>query len=123
LNERLARIAVTLLAVAGVLGFLALAWAVVFGILFRTRPMEIVGAILLVAVALVFALSFLTRAASQLAGSYRNRYAAVGYIGLLAAAAIWLRDFAHVGPRGSWLWLIMLILFGAALPLLWEDFH
>lgn len=81
-----------------------------------------VGPILLTAAAAAFGVSFLIRAAARPPGAERSRYVGVGIVGLIGAVAIFVRDVWHFGPRGSWLWLILLLLAVVAGALLyWED--
>jgi hypothetical protein len=97
----------------------------VFGVVHRvdpSNPLESIGPILLAAGAAMFGLSFLIRAAARPPGAERNRYVGVGIVGVVGAVAIWARDVWHLGPPGSWLLLIVVVLAGvAAILLYWED--
>jgi hypothetical protein len=121
MKGRFARSATPLLLLAAGLVVLALAVGGAHTLLFHSRPLGYFGLILLMLGGVGLGLSFLARAAAWPPGSERNRYAGVGFAGLLAALAIWLRDFEHLGPRGNWLWLILLVLVGVMAVLLWKD--
>ena len=90
-------------------------------LIFHSRPMRVYGVILSILAAVAFGVAFLAWGAATPRGSERNRSMAVGAIGLLPATATWLRDLQHVGPRGNWLWLILLVLFAPLIPLFWDD--
>lgn len=86
------------------------------------NPLGTSGPILLAASALGFGLSFLVRACARQPSAERNRYVAVGIVGFIGAVAIWVRDVWHLGPRGNWLWLILVLLGGVAgILLYWDD--
>jgi 4-amino-4-deoxy-L-arabinose transferase-like glycosyltransferase len=120
-RQRLANVANLLLPAGLVLAVVGLAIGVMHRVI-PGNPLETTGPVLLAASALMFGFSFLARAAARPPGGERNRYVGVGIVGVLGAVAIWIRDVWHLGPTGSWLWLILVLLAGVAgILLYWDD--